>query len=263
MNSDPCQDGVTCEPVLEAAQEVFPYLFGLHDDLRVYLPDLVIIAGSPVLGRILALLDTLRGSRRLEPLISEHIPVVRSPASRNYTAIKQLTEAFDTLPGGRLAVDDDSGSHSIAVRKLILHVTLPYPDTDYTHILQSRLASARCLASRLAWLDPIKDVWLAGSLAAPARKFWHPYLSDIDLFPILHRTPTANEELTITAAYSAATSPPFLYVNFGAKAGIGPLTRSPLFSLCVPSIPLAPPEQTYLNHLLDGAELLTNRATKK
>lgn len=72
---------------------------------------------------------------------------------------------------------------------------------------------------------------LTGSTTRAPNGRWHPFLSDIDVMPLHTHPPSPPERRVLDAVYAGTATPVWLYLNTGARAGVGGLTRDPAVSL--------------------------------
>lgn len=234
--------------VLARARDLFPLLHSLHEDLDVYVPDLVSIAGVEVLDEVAEVVEVV--AKHLTRRTGSETLVSRAEGSVNKQTLTVLVGRASALTH---LGDDPIATTSRLVRKVILHAAVPYDDITYAARLAHSSCRALTAAASLSKLPPVVETWLVGSMADPAERAWHPTLSDIDLFPMVSRPPNPAERGTIRHVYKRMSNPPTDYLNLGAKAGIGGLRRDPLLSLCVAKQRLLPEERLYRAGLLSGA----------
>ena len=234
--------------VLARARALFPLLHSLHEDLDVYLPDLVIIAGVEVLDEVAEVVEVV--ATHLTRRTGSGALVSRAGGSVNEQTLTMLVAQASGLTHLR---DDAVATTSRLVRKLILHAAVPYDDNTYAARLAHSSGRVLTAAASLSEIRPVVETWLVGSMADPPARAWHPTLSDIDLFPVISRQPDLGECKAIRHLYERMSDPPADYLNLGAKAGIGGLRRDPLLSLCVAEQRLLPEERSYRAGLLSGA----------
>lgn len=247
MSISSARDGQMAD-VLARARDLFPLLRSLHEDLDVYVPDLVSLAGVEVLDEVAEVAQVV--AMYLARRTDSKALVSRAGGSVNQNRLTMLVGRTYALT--RLE-DDPAATTSRLVRKLILHAAVPYDDNTYAARFAHSSRRALTAAASLSQLPPVVEMWLVGSMADPAKRAWHPTLSDIDLFPVVSRPPDSVERRAIRHVYERMSAPPTDYLNLGAKAGIGGLRRDPLLSLCVAEHRLLPEERSYRAGLLSGA----------
>lgn len=206
-----------------------PLQFGdLRSELALYLRDLPTTPGAVVSG----LVDDIT-----EALVKFLTPGLEASARREIVALNHV------LPGGtinRLRVEALLGEVSqpgislrtreVTIKKLLCHLASRYENDQVRSEYRRHRTALDSLIARIPAGAGIA-LGLTGSLTDAPVGMWHPYLSDVDAMPLCRAAPPPSLVDQIRHAYTSTPRPPWLYLNTGAQAGIGGLTRDPHTSL--------------------------------
>ncbi|MFD0855236.1 hypothetical protein ACFQ07_23555, partial [Actinomadura adrarensis] len=252
----------------ELAASVIPERFrDLRASLPLYLADLPTTPGAVVPGLVLDIVASLgklltcgtvdAGAAEITAL---NAVLPGGPANRQRTA--------DILSTLVQALRSDDASSSVpketeeAARKLFGQLAVRWDDDALTdQYLRHREVLMHLSASISE--DAAVALAVTGSFPDAPGGWWHPFLSDIDVMPLRLQEPAPAEVEYLQRLYDSTPRPPWVYLNYGACAGVAGLVHDPRTRLFVaehlPSFTAE--ERRLLGVLLGPSRFLAGRRT--
>lgn len=130
--------------------------------------------------------------------------------------------------------DLPANAYSRALIKLLTHTVSSYTDNEYRRERGRHQQMVLDMGPYLLRTLPFDSAVLVGSFHDAKNSLWHPFFSDIDLVLLRDKSELPVSLDVIKEEYESRSNPPhapWVYINYGAKAGIGGLTRDPHFAM--------------------------------